>query len=172
MSTLIITMITAYSQAQDSNNSFTVVIWLIIILILWYLIDWERSGNLDDSKGARAYDVETLVRRIQYKQKTSAAHASEDTREEKKSAERRRPVRDMVSLVNIQQAIFSTIFIVSYGIIILTRNSTTYSFFVQYLPWLADYTGVRAQFGLGIFGLVSLIAIILIHVLKKQNQTI
>ena len=171
MSTLIITMITAYSQAQDSNDSFTVVIWLIIMLILWYLIDWERSGNLDDSKGARLYDVETLVRRIQYRQKTSAARTSEDTHEEKKRAERRRPTntRDKVSLVNIQQAIFSTIFIVSYGIIILTRKSTTYSFFVQYLPWLADYTGVRAQFGLGILGLVSLIAVILIHALKKQN---
>ena len=99
MSVLIITRITAYTQAQDSYGLYIMTLVLISIPILWLISKWEWSKNLEDGTFSHDfYDVETEID-LQNRRKAAAIkkieEQSEDTHKEKKekSEHRKRMVR-------------------------------------------------------------------------------
>ncbi len=101
MRALIITMIAAFTQGQDSQALYWVTLILISIPILWLISKWERTGNLDDARvhlndGITLhafYDVETLIE-LQNRRKEAAVkkiiEQREDTPEERKEKSERR----------------------------------------------------------------------------------
>ena len=99
MHALIITMITAFTQSQDSQALYLVTLVLISIPILWLISQWERSGDLDETNPMRHafYDVETLIE-LQNRRKEAAIKKTNEQREDipeekKEKSERRRMVR-------------------------------------------------------------------------------
>ena len=78
----------------------------------------------------------------------------------------------MVTVVDIQQAIFSLMFLISFGLIAMTKNRTVYSYFSQYLPWLSEYTGFKVQLGLALIAMVSIFIAAILPELRKQDRTV
>lgn len=76
----------------------------------------------------------------------------------------------MVSKADIQQVLFSVVFMVSLVLLTLTGPYKRYESLLEYIPWIIPYTGIPTRIALALLVFVSMVAIIIIQEFKKQDR--
>jgi hypothetical protein len=76
----------------------------------------------------------------------------------------------MVSTADIQQIIFSIIGAFDFGVIAMTEPTSRNSQFIQYLPWLEQYSSIRTRLFLAAVTLFSLFAAVIAKEFGKQDR--
>lgn len=76
----------------------------------------------------------------------------------------------MVSTADVQQIIFAIIAAFSFGILALTKPTSQYRVFIEYLPWLEQYSGIRTRLFLAAVTQFSLFAAVIAQEFNKQDR--